>query len=131
MPEIRTPLPSAQPRSASGGPTRWESPPQGCTSAISSTSDSTKADKIEKATGFETRSVVLGHIQRGGSPSAYDRVLATRLGLHAAELVLEGHFGRMVALKGVKIIEAPLSDGVANLKNLDLEFYREASAFFQ
>jgi 6-phosphofructokinase 1 len=89
------------------------------------------ADKIEKATGFETRSVVLGHIQRGGSPSAYDRVLATRLGLHAAELVLQRHFGRMVALKGTKIIEAPLSDGVANLKNLDLEFYREANAFFQ
>ena len=89
------------------------------------------ADKIEKATGFETRSVVLGHIQRGGAPSAYDRVLATRLGLHAAELVVQRNFGRMVALKGTKIIEAPLRDGVSNLKNLDLAFYQEASAFFQ
>ena len=89
------------------------------------------ADKIEKATGFETRSVVLGHIQRGGAPSAYDRVLATRLGLHAAELVVQKNFGRMVALKGTKIIEAPLKDGVSNLKNLDLDFYKEASVFFQ
>lgn len=89
------------------------------------------ADKIEKATGFETRSVVLGHIQRGGAPSAYDRVLATRFGLHAAEMVLQKRFGKMVALKGTRIIEAPLSEGVANLKNLDLAFYQEASAFFQ
>ncbi len=89
------------------------------------------AEKIEKATQFETRSVVLGHIQRGGAPSAYDRVLATRFGLAAAELVLQQRFGKMVALKGTQIIEAPLQDGVANLKNLDLAFYREASAFFQ
>lgn len=89
------------------------------------------AARIEQATGFETRSVVLGHIQRGGAPSAYDRVLATRFGLAAAELVLNGQFGRMVALKGMSIIDAPLSEGVANPKNLDLSFYQEASAFFQ
>ncbi len=89
------------------------------------------AEMVEKATGFETRSVVLGHIQRGGAPSAYDRVLATRFGLRAAELILNGQFGKMVALKGTQIIAAPLSDGVANLKNLDPAFYQEASAFFQ
>ncbi|HEU5118040.1 MAG TPA: ATP-dependent 6-phosphofructokinase [Isosphaeraceae bacterium] len=89
------------------------------------------AQKVEKATGFETRSVVLGHIQRGGAPSAYDRVLATRFGLEAAELVLQKRFGTMVALSGTRIVEAPLREGVANLKNLDLEFYKEAAAFFQ
>jgi 6-phosphofructokinase 1 len=89
------------------------------------------AKRIEDATGFETRSVVLGHIQRGGSPSAYDRVLATRFGLHAAELVLARRFGKMVALKGTKIIEASLSEGLANIKTLDLEYYREAATFFQ
>jgi 6-phosphofructokinase 1 len=89
------------------------------------------ASRIEEATGFETRSVVLGHIQRGGAPSAFDRVLATRFGLHAAELVVRKQFGRMVALKGTKIIEAPLSDGVSNLKNLDLSIYEEATAFFK
>lgn len=89
------------------------------------------ASKIEHATGFETRSVVLGHIQRGGAPSAYDRVLATRFGLEAAELLLQKRFGTMVALSGTRIVEAPLSQGVANLKNLDLEYYKEAAAFFQ
>jgi 6-phosphofructokinase 1 len=89
------------------------------------------AEKVEKGTGFETRSVVLGHIQRGGAPSAYDRVLATRFGLEAAELVLQKRFGAMVALSGTKIVEAPLREGVANLKNLDLEYYKEAAAFFQ
>jgi 6-phosphofructokinase 1 len=89
------------------------------------------ATRIEKATGFETRSVVLGHIQRGGSPSAYDRVLATRFGLHAADLALGHRFGKMVALSGTKIIEAPLSEGVTNLKNLDLDYYREAQTFFR
>ncbi len=89
------------------------------------------ASRIEKATGFETRSVVLGHIQRGGSPSAYDRVLGTRFGLHAADLALTGRFGKMVALSGTQIIEAPLSQGVTNLKNLDLDYYKEATTFFQ
>src|SRR4029079_6525957 len=71
------------------------------------------ADMIEKRPGVETRCVVLGHIQRGGSPSAYDRVLATRLGLAAGELVLNKRFGTMVALKGTRIIETTLGDGVA------------------
>lgn len=88
------------------------------------------ADKIEKATAIETRCVVLGHIQRGGSPSAYDRILATRFGLAAADLALQHRFGTLVALRGTQITEAPLSEGVANQKTLDLSYYREAATFF-
>ena len=85
---------------------------------------------IEKDTGYETRCVVLGHLQRGGSPSAYDRVLATRLGLAAGQLVVKKQFGTMVALSGTKIISTTLSAGVAANRTLDLSYYHEASAFF-
>jgi ATP-dependent phosphofructokinase / diphosphate-dependent phosphofructokinase len=88
------------------------------------------AKRIEEMTGIETRDVVLGHIQRGGAPSAYDRVLATRLGLAAGELVLNRQFGTMVALSGTNIISTTLGAGVAASKTLDLSYYREASAFF-
>jgi 6-phosphofructokinase 1 len=86
---------------------------------------------IEESTGFETRCVVLGHLQRGGPPSAYDRVLATRMGLAAGQLVLQKRFGTMVALSGNKIVETTLSEGAAASKTLDLTYYNEASAFFQ
>jgi phosphofructokinase-like protein len=86
---------------------------------------------IEDQTGFETRCVVLGHLQRGGPPSAYDRVLATRLGLAAGNLVLRQRFGTMVALSGTKIIETTLAEGVAASKTLDLAYYEEAKAFFE
>ena len=89
------------------------------------------ADLIEKKTGFETRAVVLGHIQRGGSPTANDRILATRLGLQAAKLVIARKFGTMVALKGTQIIETTLAEGVASSKTLDLDYYHEASTFFR
>ncbi|SIO33222.1 pyrophosphate-dependent phosphofructokinase [Singulisphaera sp. GP187] len=89
------------------------------------------ADQIEKQTGYETRCVVLGHLQRGGPPSAYDRVLATRFGLAAGNLVLQKRFGTMVALSGTKIIETTLADGVAATKTLDLSYYNEAAAFFR
>jgi len=85
---------------------------------------------IEQQTGYETRCVVLGHLQRGGSPSAYDRVLATRLGLAAGEQVVHKHYGTMVALSGTKIISTTLSAGVAANRTLDLSYYHEASAFF-
>jgi 6-phosphofructokinase 1 len=88
------------------------------------------AEIIEKNTGFETRTVILGHLQRGGSPSAYDRVLGTRLGVGAGRLVLEGQFGRMVALQGTKIIDVALADAVGNLKTLDPDFLRDATEFF-
>jgi len=89
------------------------------------------ADQIEKETGFETRCVVLGHIQRGGPPSAADRVLATRFGLAAGNLVLQKRFGTMVALSGTNIVETTLAAGVSSTKTLDLSYYNEASAFFQ
>lgn len=89
------------------------------------------AELIEERLKRETRSVTLGHIQRGGPPSAYDRVLATRLGLAAGDLVLKKRFGTMVALSGTKIIETTLKAGVAASKTLDLTYYAEASAFFK
>src|SRR6202008_305885 len=79
------------------------------------------AREIEKRTGFETRSVVLGHIQRGGSPSAFDRVLATRYGLGAIDMVHRGEFGHMAALRGNKIISIPLAEAVASNRKLDQE----------
>lgn len=89
------------------------------------------AQLIEKRTGIETRVVTLGHLQRGGPPSAFDRVLGTRLGIHAARLVIEKKFGQMVALRGMKIVSFPLSEAVGTLRTLDLEFMQEASEFFQ
>jgi len=68
--------------------------------------------KLEECSGIETRVVVLGHVQRGGSPTAFDRVLATRYGIAAIDLVHEGKFGRMVALQGNKIVSVPLKDVV-------------------
>jgi len=79
------------------------------------------AREIEKRTGFETRSVVLGHIQRGGSPSAFDRVLATRYGLGAIDMVHRGEFGHMAALRGNKIISIPLAEAIASNRKLDQE----------
>jgi len=88
------------------------------------------AGEIEKRTGFETRAVVLGHIQRGGSPTAYDRVLATRFGVAAIDLVHEKRFGHMVALRGNDIVSIPIADAVAKLKTVPDEFYNVAEVFF-
>jgi 6-phosphofructokinase 1 len=88
------------------------------------------AQEIEKRTGYETRVSVLGHIQRGGSPTAFDRVLGTRFGVRAAELVLDKKFGRMVALSGIKIIDVPLDDAVKALKTADMGLYEIAKVFF-
>ena len=90
----------------------------------------TLAREIESRTGFETRVTTLGHIQRGGSPTAYDRVLATRYGLMAADLVLAGAWGQMAALRGDTIVAVPLADAVAELKTVPDELYEQASAFF-
>jgi 6-phosphofructokinase 1 len=88
------------------------------------------AQEIEKRTGYETRVSVLGHIQRGGSPTAFDRVLGTRLGVKAVELIKSAKFGRMVALQGVKIIDVPLEEAVKALKLVDMDFYDMAKVFF-
>ena len=85
------------------------------------------AREIEKRTGFETRSVVLGHIQRGGSPSAFDRVLATRYGLGAIDMVHRGEFGNMAALRGNKIISIPLAEAIASNRKLDKEILDAAT----
>lgn len=88
------------------------------------------AEEIEKRTGFETRATVLGHVQRGGSPTAYDRVLATRFGVFAAELVNSKDFGKMAALKGTQIVAASLDEGVGTLKTVDLGLMDVAATFF-
>ena len=77
------------------------------------------ATEIEKRTGYETRSAILGHVQRGGTPSAFDRVLGTRYGLGAIDLVHEGKFGQMVSLKGNKITSIPLAEAVASNRRVD------------
>jgi len=87
----------------------------------------TVANEIEKRTGFESRSVVLGHIQRGGSPSAFDRVLATRYGLGAIDMVHRGEFGHMAALRGNKIISVPLAEAIASNRKVDKEILDAAT----
>ncbi len=85
---------------------------------------------IEKKTGFETRVTVLGHIQRGGSPTAFDRVLGTRFGVKAVELVKEGKFGNMVSLQGRNIVAVPLEAAVDKLKTVPVDYYQLAEIFF-
>ena len=88
------------------------------------------AKEVEKKTGVESRHVVLGHLQRGGSPTAYDRILACRYGVRAVELINEGKFGRMVALQGNKIVDIPLEEGVKQTKTVDMEIFKVAEVFF-
>jgi phosphofructokinase-like protein len=88
------------------------------------------AREIESRTGFETRVTVLGHVQRGGSPTPRDRVLATRYGLKAADLVHDGGFGRMAALQGDRIVDVSLQEATAVLKTVPREWYDVARAFF-
>jgi ATP-dependent phosphofructokinase / diphosphate-dependent phosphofructokinase len=85
---------------------------------------------IEERTGFETRVTVLGHVQRGGSPTPRDRVLATRFGLKASELADERTFGRMAALHGDRIVDIPLEEATRELKTVPAEWYDVARAFF-
>jgi ATP-dependent phosphofructokinase / diphosphate-dependent phosphofructokinase len=88
------------------------------------------AHEIEQRTGFETRVTVLGHVQRGGSPTPRDRVLATRYGLKAADLVHEGRFGLMAALQGDRIVDVSLAEATAELKTVPDEWFEVARAFF-
>lgn len=85
---------------------------------------------IEAKTGFECRNAILGHIQRGGKPTAFDRVLATRYGTHAIELVHKKQFGKMVALRGTKIVGTPLVEAMKKVKTIDKEYYKIAEVFF-
>jgi ATP-dependent phosphofructokinase / diphosphate-dependent phosphofructokinase len=86
--------------------------------------------EIEERTGFETRMTILGHVQRGGTPTAYDRVLATRFGVRAVEAADRGEWGSMVSLRGTDIVLAPLADAVAEPKLLDDDLYDTAEVFF-
>ena len=88
------------------------------------------AKAIEERTKFETRYVVLGHIQRGGSPTAHDRVLATRFGVFATEMVHRGEFGKMAALQGNRIVAVPLAEATSKLKTVDMDIYAIAKEFF-
>jgi 6-phosphofructokinase 1 len=88
------------------------------------------APEIEKRTGFETRVTILGHVQRGGTPSAFDRVLATRFGVAAIDAVHDGDFGKMVALRGNDIVRVPIIEGTRELKTLDPNIYEVAEVFF-
>ncbi|ASU83353.1 6-phosphofructokinase [Nocardiopsis gilva YIM 90087] len=88
------------------------------------------AAEIEKRTGKEARSVVLGHVQRGGTPSSFDRVLATRLGVHAIDAVHDKDYGKMVALQATDIVRVGLAAATEELKTVPVERYAEAEVFF-
>jgi ATP-dependent phosphofructokinase / diphosphate-dependent phosphofructokinase len=86
--------------------------------------------EIEARTGFESRQTVLGHVQRGGTPTAFDRVLATRFGLHAIDAMHDGDSGVMVALRGTEIERVPLTQATSELKLVPLSRYEEVEVFF-
>jgi ATP-dependent phosphofructokinase / diphosphate-dependent phosphofructokinase len=88
------------------------------------------AGEIERHTGKEARTTVLGHIQRGGTPSAFDRVLATRFGLHAVDAASDQDWAKMVALRGTDIVRVPLTEATSELKTVRAELYAEAEVFF-
>jgi 6-phosphofructokinase 1 len=85
---------------------------------------------IEDRTGFESRMTILGHVQRGGTPLAFDRVLGTRFGVAAVDAITEGDYGKMVALRGTKIERVPLAEALAEPKLVDPELYETAAVFF-
>jgi 6-phosphofructokinase len=86
--------------------------------------------EVEQRTGYEARMTQLGHLLRGGSPSAYDRVIATRFGVEAIDAAHERDFGVMVALRGTDVIRVPLAAGVAQLKTVDQRLFDTAAVFF-
>lgn len=88
------------------------------------------ADIIEKQTGVEARATILGHVQRGGSPTAFDRVLGSRFGVYAVEMINEGKFGRMAALRGTEILDIPIEDAVNTTKTVDEKLFNTAKVFF-
>ena len=88
------------------------------------------AEELEKRTGFETRATILGYVQRGGVPSAFDRVLGTRYGVYSVEMVRDKKFGRMCALKSNEMTDIPIKDAISKLKTVDLDLYKVAKVFF-
>ena len=112
-----------------GAVTLDQTPTRSVTSA--SAASATSSPTIEKQTGIETRCVVLGHLQRGGPPTAYDRVLATRLGLAASHLVIQERFGTVVTLKGDRIVETALARRPSGTRTLDLALLRRGRSLLQ
>ena len=88
------------------------------------------AEEIENLTGFETRVTVLGHVQRGGSPNPFDRVLGTRFGIAAIDAVHNREYGNMVALQNGTIVSVPLQEAVGSLKKVSPEIWSTAKNFF-
>jgi 6-phosphofructokinase 1 len=88
------------------------------------------AEEIEQRTGYEARMTSLGHVLRGGTPTAYDRVIATRFGVEAIDAVHEGDFAKMVALRGTNVVRVPIEDGVKELKTVDEKLFATAAVFF-
>jgi phosphofructokinase-like protein len=88
------------------------------------------AEEIKARTGFETRVTILGHIQRGGTPTAYDRILSTRFGIAAIDAVHDGAYGQMVALRGTEIVRVPLAEAVGELNTIDPQLYHEVAEVF-
>ena len=86
--------------------------------------------EIEERTGFESRMTILGHVQRGGTPLAFDRVLGTRFGVAAIDAITEGDYGKMIALRGTRIERVPLADALVEPKLVDSELYETAEVFF-
>ena len=86
--------------------------------------------EIEQRTSFETRTTILGHVQRGGTPVAFDRALATRFGVAAVDAASNGEFGKMVALRGSAIVTVPIEDATVKLKLVDSSLYETAEVFF-
>ncbi|MBC7328080.1 ATP-dependent 6-phosphofructokinase [bacterium] len=89
------------------------------------------ADQIEKRTGFETRWVQIGHIQRGGPPTLYDRIIATRVGIKAVDMVHNGEFGKMAAIKGQDVVSVSLDEAVGKLKTVPPELFEEFKTLFK
>jgi 6-phosphofructokinase 1 len=88
------------------------------------------APVLEERTGFETRVTVLGHLQRGGTPTAFDRVLGTRFGVTAADLAARGETGVMVAARGTEMVPVSLADACQEIRGVDRELYDTAATFF-
>ena len=88
------------------------------------------ADEIEQRTGFEARMTALGHVLRGGTPSAYDRIIATRFGVEAIDAAHARDFGKMVALHGTDVVRIPIEEAVAKLKTVDARLFETAAVFF-
>jgi 6-phosphofructokinase 1 len=115
---------------AEGASPLGEPPPEHVGEGTSSGSAFRVAREINARLGVDTRVTVLGHVQRGGSPTAFDRVLATRFGIKAVDLVRDGRFGFMVALQGTKVVSVPLEEATAGPKTVDLEQFADAEVFF-